>query len=226
MLGETAAEYNFEQLKEYGVDCSPVTMNRFGPLTFNYNNVAKKNIRLHSKKCQLILECLHQLNFAEKSQAIDRDRIGLYIMGSHYNLDQEFPSYLPFQQSQQSLYSIYKSSLAPTHGVKSNTGILPGHISIFHDIHGPSFVMTSNGPAQILQKAWMDLESGLIDLAVVGLVNDYDDPMVAGWHAKKQKGKTLTEAAGVLLIAKGEAVPVLKKDISSLNYFGYLEGLV
>ncbi len=123
------------------------------------------------------------------------------------------------------MQTLYKAALAPTHGVKNNTGIIPGHLAIFHDVHGPTFVITSNEPAQIFQKAWIDLQTNVVDLAVVGLVNDYDDPMVAAWHTNQNVNKILTEAAGVFLLRKSDQIPIISTN-SGPNYHGYLNGLI
>ena len=193
-------------------------------LDLTYNKTAAKNVRLHSKKTQWLLECMHLLNFSTIKKSYSSERIGIYICGPHYNMDDQFPDY-PLKTAEPELVNVYRGHIPPTHGIRNHIGIVPGHICIFHEIHGPSFVITSPQPELIFQKAWMDLQGQEIDLAVVGLVNIYEDPYLAAWHALKNPESILTEAAGVFFMDKSSDRPLLK-TMKTKEYYGYLDGLL
>ncbi|MBC7538067.1 MAG: hypothetical protein H7281_04555 [Bacteriovorax sp.] len=168
---------------------------------------------------------MYHLNFADLKKKYKNERIGIYINGSHNVLDFELPSLSSLNNAETSLYEIYRKNITPTYNIKNILGILPGHVAIYHEIHGPSFIISSLAKNQILRKARIDLQSQLIDLAIVGYINTYEDPMTLAWHSNKANGKKITEAAGVILLTKNDDFSFdIGEDQD--NYYGYLEGII
>lgn len=214
MIGDSAVEKTVD-----GVD---FTFKAISLEQFAYYETVKKNVRLHSRKAKLILESLHLLNFNEFKRDFSALEIGLYISAHQNILDFEIPDLA--EQTEESIYQHYKKRLSPTYNVKNSTGILPGHISIFHDLNGPSFAMSSMPASQVFSKAAMDLQMGLVKCAVVCLVNTYDDPVALKTHSRIAGTKELKEACAVYLVTKESFSPAEYSD--SKNYYGYLDGLI
>jgi hypothetical protein len=222
IIGENCITQSLSQLSEFGQNLNPITLSSLETDKFTYNLGVNKNIRLHSRKTKCILECMNYLNFAKLKKEYKSERIGIYINGSHNVLDFEFPS---FTGTENTLYEIYRKNITPTYNVKNILGILPGHVAIYHEIHGPTFVISSLEKNQILNKARIDLQTQMIDLAIIGFVNTYEDPMTLAWHSNKANGKKIIEAAGVVLLTKNDDISFdINEDRD--NYYGYLDGLI
>ena len=180
------------------------------PDKFKYNQVPSRNGRLHSLKTQSILECLNQLEFSVFKKMFNKERIGIYINGPMDDL-------LEVEN--------FQKKMAPTYNLKNTLGLIPGHISIFHEINGPCVALTSMPSDQILTLARMDLDSQIIDLAVVGFINIYEDAITTHVHQEKADSKQLTEAAGVVLLTH-DHVSIDTTQSNQNHYYGYLEGLI
>jgi hypothetical protein len=115
--------------------------------------------------------------------------------------------------------------LAPTHFLKNNTGIIPGHIAIFHDINGPTYTSTTLSKKHLFEKAFLDLKFGLIDLAIVGFVNNYENEMTLAFHSNLASGKVLTEAVGVVLMTSDSFLNFTNKNDDE-NFYGFLDGMI
>lgn len=214
MIGDSAVEKTVD-----GVD---FTFKALSLDQFTYYETAKKNVRLHSRKAKLILESLHLLNFNEFKRDFSPLEIGLYINAHQNVLDFDLPGLA--EKNDESIYQHYKKILTPTYNVKNSTGILPGHICIFHELNGPSFAMSSIAASQVFSKAAMDLKMGLVKCAVVCLVNTYDDPVALKIHSRLAGTKVLNEACAVYLVTKESFLPTEFYD--SKNYFGHVDGLI
>jgi hypothetical protein len=224
IIGENSKLHSFERLNEYGLSISATDISTVLEEKFQYSKNALTSTRLHSKKTKCILECLHLLEFTNIKDKYATDRIGIYINGSHNILNPDFPSYQPLKESC-SLYQIFKKNLSPTYNIKNILGIIPGHIAIFHDLHGPTFSISSMGVQQTLNKASFDLNEKIIDLAIVGFINTYEDEMVIATHIHLAGNKKLTEAAGVILLTR-ENSSKININANNSEYFGYLEKLI
>ncbi|MFA6237030.1 MAG: hypothetical protein WC635_06850 [Bacteriovorax sp.] len=225
IIGDETTTLSLAQLSDFGLNLPSLNVASLKPEDFTYNNVANKNIRLHSRKTRCLLECLNYLKFDQIKNNYSSERIGIYINGSHNVLDFKLPGFSKLDSGENSLYEIYRGNISPTHNVQNLVGIIPGHIAIYHEIHGPTFAISSMGINQILNKARIDLTTDAIDLAVVGIVNTYEDPMTLAWHSNKSENKNIAEAAGIILLTKNDHF-LYGDQNSSSNYYGYLSGLL
>lgn len=214
LLGDSAVEKTVEG-SEYSFKAISLDQ-------FSYHETTKKNVRLHSRKAKLILESLHLLNFNEFKKDFSPLEIGLYISAHQNILDFDIPALA--DKTDESIYQHYKKMLPPTYNVKNSTGILPGHICIFHELNGPSFAISSLAASQVFSKAAMDLKMGLVKCAVVCLVNTYDDPVALKIHSRLAGIKEVNEACAVYLVTNESFSPAELCD--SKNYYGYLDGLI
>lgn len=208
---------------EKEVEGAALSFNSLSVELFTYNSAVKKNTRLHSRKARLILECLHILDFENLKKEFEPEEIGLYVNTAQNVLDFDIPDLQ--SPDEKSIFQHYKEHVQPTYNVKNVTGILPGHICIYHEIHGPSCAITSMPASQIFSKAKLDLDAGAVKCAVVALVNTYDDPLVLLNHQRLAATKTLNEAAGVFILKQNDPMPFQNTSLKK-NYYGYLENLI
>ncbi len=224
IIGDHEVESSFTQLAEYGIELPPTSVFSIETNSFEYNLLQKKNCRLHSKKTQCLLECLHHLDFQNVKSKYQSEKIGLYINTYHDYVSSDFPSFISITK-EKSLYKKFRDAIPPTHCFKDATGIVPGHIAIYHEIHGPTYAVTSISQNHLFEKASIDLKTGLIDLAVIGFVNSYDNEMTRAWHSHFSNGKKLTEAAGLILMTNETEIKLtIKNDDES--YYGFLDGII
>lgn len=189
---------------------------------FSYNEKLKKNVRLHSRKTKYILECLYLLNFEEIKKNFKSEEIGVYINASQNIFDFDVPAL--GNPKDKTIFQHYKENIPPTYNLKNITGIIPGHICIFHEIHGPSCALTSLGASQVFSRAELDLKMGNIKCAVVAIVNSYEDPYTLSLHHHLAEGKKICEAATVFLLTDETQSPKIQKD--KKHFFGYLNGIL
>lgn len=215
---------SLEALKEFNVDLPPENVLTLEAIDFCYNDKVGKNTRLHSSKVQWILECMERLNFSEIKKSFDSERIGIYINTSSDVMNLNYPS-LAHTNDNDSIYLRFKNKLPPTYFLKIVAGITPGHIAIFHEIHGPTYTSTSLGVNSIFDKAKLDILTGLVDLAVIGITNIYDDYMTIGWHKPYAGTRQLSEGCGVFFLTK-DNLNEIKLKTNHHHYFGFLDGLI
>lgn len=220
MVGERVETVSLERLKEYGFELNPAEVAFLDLDDCKYKNESNKNTRLHSQKTKCILECLYHLNFDSIKKNYDPRRIGIYINGApHQHRTKDFFN------SKESIFEVLRDSLNPIEVVKKTLGVLPGHIAIFHELHGPTFAIGSMNNCQIYQKAKLDLEDNIIDLAIVAFVNIYEDSIFIANHSRLAKNRLLSEAARVTLLTK-ETTLKFDHPENATKYFGFLENLI
>lgn len=221
LIGEISDSVSFDIIENYGLSLHPVQVDRLECNTFQYSQSSSRNTRLHSKKTQYLLECMHHLNFDQVIKGINPRSIGIYVNGSaNYHL-------LPVKfVEDQSIHELLRAGLNPIDSLRHNIGVIPGHLAIFHELYGPTFALSSLSPRQIFTKAVLDLREGITDLAVLGYINTYEDQIVLSWHKQLSRGRTLVEAAGVVLLDRDNIDEFKTYSSVENKYFGYLENLI
>ncbi len=221
IIGDNEVVQSLSQLEDFGIELESTKIYKIDLHDLTYPELNSKASRLHSNRTKYILECLHQLNFNEMLAGVNLDRVGIYVNGSHNYIDISHPRFDALTD-EEGYYRLLRNSIAPTYSIKNDIGIVPGHIAIKYNLHGPSFVMTSLSKNQLLEKVSMDLESSIIDLGLLCFLNTYEDPMVLSEHAQLAGEKNIYEAVGVIVIKNDNDISLIRNRGLSQGYFGYL----
>jgi len=222
-LGSIYEQSYLENLVPLGLSPTENQFFRLDNANFKYTTQNGRTARLHSRKTQGLIECLIDLDAKEYLKQFDKTRIGVYVNTFHDHLNDEYPVF-KFLEKEPELYKMLRNYLPPTFVIKHNCGIIPGHLCIYLESHGPSFLVSSMGVKNIFEIAKLDLASNKIDCAVVGIVNSYEDPLSFFWHKSLSENLTPTEAVAVFLITSPSFDYNLnfQEMFSKQQYYGYL----
>ncbi len=222
-FGNEQTLFSLSQLSAFGIIEEDHKCLSLNIKNFSYPTMNPRGARLQSRKTIGILECLVELNAKDFLKQFDSTKIGVYLNSFHDHLWSEYPMF-EFLKAEPDLFQMFKKNYPPTAGIKYGSGIMPGHICIFLESHGPSFLASSMGISNILEIAKMDLLSKKIDCAVIGFSNVYDDPLTFYWHKEFAKNKLITECAGVFLLTDPnfKPSPAINELFNENQYYGYL----
>lgn len=148
---------------------------------------------------------------------LDKDpfRIGVYFAVENGPVDYE-SAYNMRNYTSESFANDYKKNRSPTMYLKQLPNLAGGHFCIFLGIFGPYSVYNDSqfGSLHALEQAELDLETGLVDQAIVGGAFSFESPLAVGRNATYAKDRVLCEGAGLAILEKNNEVT----DWSSRNY--------
>lgn len=196
------------------------------------SKLSENLIRNYSRQVLWIFEILEELNLKEEMLTVDSYRAGIYFGGRGYVTPWDV--ILARHNEGLSKYKSVRFNYRPLHSLKYNSGITPAHLSIHYGIRGPTnaFIESAYSAYWAYEKAKMDLNLGVIDLAVVICANVYEDPFHAlrsrstfvSYSSKSPHDVFNVEAVSGQLLTR-ENQQILTFDEGEDQYFGYLECL-
>ncbi len=189
-------------------------------------------IRNYSRQVLWIFEMLEELNLKEALLDVDSNRVGIYFGGRGYVTPWEV--FVARNKEGLSRYKAVRFNYRPLHSLKYNSGMTPAHISIHYGIRGPTnaFIEMASSSYSAYEKAKMDLNLGIIDLAVVICANIFEEQfhILRGRFTFTNYSKTSpydivnVEAVSAQLLTKeNQSIETFEEPKS--QYFGYLECL-
>jgi 3-oxoacyl-(acyl-carrier-protein) synthase len=160
----------------------------------------------------------------------DPFRVGVYFAVENGPVDYE--STLKMKDlTQESFANDYKKNRSPTMYLKQLPNLAAGHFAIFLGIFGPMNVYNDSqkGALHALEQAELDLNEGVIDLAVVGASFSFENPLaVERNHQCFLKDKTLCEGAGLMVLKKSSQITDWsERSFGGMNdYFGIADQVI
>ena len=166
---------------------------------FEIENLIKKNLRLHSRNTNGLIYCLESLDILNQVKKYSNEKVGIYIACERHNLDGDLPNFCQ-NINDLNYFELMREKYNPTYVIKNESGIIPGHLSIYFNLNGPSYTCTSGSYDHLIEKATWDLKLGYVEIAIVGVVNIYDDPFKLIILNSKSKNEIPKEFIAVMLM--------------------------
>lgn len=160
----------------------------------------------------------------------DPFKVGVYFAVENGPVDYESSSKMK-DITNESFANDYKKNRSPTLYLKQLPNLVAGHFAIFLGIFGPMTVYNDSqfGGIHAFDQAELDLNSGLVDLAVVGASFAFENPIaIERNHRRYLKDKTLCEGAGLMILKKnGEVTDWENQQYGTMNeYYGVADQII
>lgn len=165
-------------------------------------------------------------------EVLDRDpfKVGIYVAVENGPVDIE-TTYNMKDISPETFANEYKKHRNPTMYLKQLPNLAAAHLGIFMGVLGPMNVYndSQNGGLHALDQAEFDLETGLVEVAIVGSSFSFENPLAVKRNAVKYQGvRTLCEGAGVLVLKKSGPRTdwATKKHQQGSDYYGVADQII
>ncbi len=186
------------------------------------NTIPSKFLRMCNKNALLAIEALNDLNLKTEIQAMDKSRIGLYVAGPWSLLNIEVSNAV--KREGLSPYSAMKNYSNPKFNLKNLLSHLPGHLSIHFGITGPANSFHDlNCAKHAIECATWDLKSNFVDMAIIVVLNTYDELITAAEQAYFFSENVFFECACTIILKQADLsnTDLVFKEPSSKR-LGYL----
>lgn len=138
--------------------------------------------------------------------AKDPFKVGIYFAVENGPVDTE-STYKMKDMTSENFATEYKKNRNPTMYLKQLPNLAAAHLGIYMGVLGPMNVYndSQNGSLHALDQAEFDLNSGLVDLAIVGSAFSFESPLAVKRNSVSFQGsRTMCEGAGVLILKKSD----------------------